>query len=286
MKIGELRTVFLDALKGIYPSEEIESFFTLLMEAWLGYSRLDLTMKSESEVSSEVKVKIDDAIQRLKKEEPIQYIIGSTEFYGLTFEVNSHTLVPRPETEELVDWIVREHGSGIDVLDIGTGSGCIAVSVAKSLPESSVTAIDISEATLKVAERNAKRNGTHVDFRLLNVLETDSLPGSYDLIVSNPPYVREMEKEQMKGNVLLYEPEVALFVPDDDPLLFYRRIVSLADTSLNNHGWLIFEINEYLGEDMCSLLEGSGLQNVELRKDFRGKDRFIRGQKLFDDKAK
>ena len=280
MKIGELRSVFQIALEGIYPSEEIESFFVLVAEVWLGYSRLDLALSSDASISSEVKQKIDDAIQRLKKEEPIQYIIGTIEFYGLTFEVNAHTLIPRPETEELVDWIVKEHADSSHILDIGTGTGCIAISVAKNLPGSSVTGLDISEKALEVAERNAERHKTAVEFRLADILELESLPGSYDLIVSNPPYVREMEKVQMKDNVLKYEPGTALFVTDDDPLLFYRRIIEHSHSSLKRKGWLIFEINEYLGEAMFSLLKSSGLQNVELRKDFRGKDRFIRGQKI------
>ncbi|MCW5519655.1 peptide chain release factor N(5)-glutamine methyltransferase [Aureitalea sp. L0-47] len=286
MKVGELKVDFQNKLKGIFPSEEIESFFILLSEHWLGYSRFDLAIKSDTVISSEEIKKIEEAIRRLQKEEPIQYIIGSTEFYGLDLKVTPDTLIPRPETEELVDWIIKEHSGCKSVLDIGTGSGCIAISLAKNLPKTQVSAIDISEETLAVAGGNAEDHQADVEFLQLDILQATTLPETYDLIVSNPPYVREMEKKQMKDNVLKYEPATALFVPDHDPLLFYRRIVELSKPALNNQGWLLFEINEYLGEAMLSLLKDSGFENVELREDFRGKHRFIRGQYLKNDTAK
>lgn len=285
MKPGELKVFFRSKLKGIYPSEEIDSFFYLLLEAWLGYSRLDLALKSNSTIPSEVQKKIEDAIQRLEQEEPIQYIIGSTEFYGLNFKVTPSTLIPRPETEELVDWIIKEHDNCKTLLDIGTGSGCIAIAIGKNLPNARVSGLDISEETLEIARGNALDNRTKVDFRKMDIIETTSLPGTYDLIVSNPPYVRETEKAQMKDNVLKYEPARALFVSDDDPLLFYRHIAELSKTALKDRGWLLFEINEYLGEEMISLLKGSGFENIELKKDFRGKDRFIQGQYLRNDQT-
>jgi release factor glutamine methyltransferase len=285
VKPGELKVFFRSKLKGIYPSEEIDSFFYLLLEAWLGYSRLDLALKSNSTIPSEVQKKIEDAIQRLEQEEPIQYIIGSTEFYGLNFKVTPSTLIPRPETEELVDWIIKEHDNCKTLLDIGTGSGCIAIAIGKNLPNARVSGLDISEETLEIARGNALDNRTKVDFRKMDIIETTSLPGTYDLIVSNPPYVRETEKAQMKDNVLKYEPARALFVSDDDPLLFYRHIAALSKTALKDRGWLLFEINEYLGEEMISLLKGSGFENIELKKDFRGKDRFIQGQYLRNDQT-
>jgi len=285
VKPGELKVFFRSKLKGIYPSEEIDSFFYLLLEAWLGYSRLDLALKSNSTIPSEVQKKIEDAIQRLEQEEPIQYIIGSTEFYGLNFKVTPSTLIPRPETEELVDWIIKEHDNCKTLLDIGTGSGCIAIAIGKNLPNARVSGLDISEETLEIARGNALDNRTKVDFRKMDIIETTSLPGTYDLIVSNPPYVRETEKAQMKDNVLKYEPARALFVSDDDPLLFYRHIAELSKTALKDRGWLLFEINEYLGEEMISLLKGSGFENIELKKDFRGKDRFIQGQYLRNDQT-
>ncbi len=280
MKVGDLRGYLQEELRAFYPSEEIESFTVILAETFLGLTRLDLSLNRDEDISSEAKLKLDDAIVRLRAEEPVQYITGTTEFYGRTFKVTPDTLIPRPETEELVDWVVTSHDTLENALDVGTGSGCIAITLAKQYPKAIIAAMDISEKTLDVAKENARSLMVSVNFMAQDILDLGSLDENYDLIVSNPPYVREQEREFMKKNVLGFEPGHALFVPDKDPLIFYSRIARLAKTGLRAGGWLYFEINEYLDKEMYSLMQDSGFQNIVLKKDFRGKQRFIRGQKV------
>ena len=226
--------------------------------------------------------KFQKAIFRLKIHEPIQYIIGETEFYGLPFKVNKHTLIPRPETEELVEWIYIEFSNqqstinNQQFLDIGTGTGCIAISLAKNLPNAKVSALDISEEALKIAQQNAEMNKVKIDFFQTDILAAETLPKKYDVIISNPPYVRELEKKQMQQNVLKHEPESALYVSNEDPLLFYRAISHLAKKHLNPEGKLFFEINEYLADELTALLEGEGFKNIQVKKDIFGKDRMIK----------
>lgn len=280
MKISELKSNFKIALSELYPSEEVQSFFNILSEKYLNLSRIEEVLNSEKEVSKEHAEKFQKALIRLKNHEPIQYIIGETEFYGLTFKVNSHTLIPRPETEELVDFILSEtplsKGAGGMFLDIGTGSGCIAISLAKNLPHSKISALDISEEALKIARENAEINEVEVEFFQTDILKVKTLPKQYDFIVSNPPYVRESEKKQMQQNVLNFEPASALYVQDEDSLLFYRAISQLAKHHLQPDGKLFFEINEYLGEEMKSLLKSEGFKNIEVKKDIFGKDRILK----------
>lgn len=279
MRISELKKQFTVSLSGSYPSEEIASFFTILSEYYLGLSRLQLAMDAEKEIAVEDVEKFEEVIKRLQDQEPIQYIIGETEFFGLPFKVNKHTLIPRPETEELVEWILSNskfRTQNSELLDIGTGSGCIAISLAKKLPYAKVSAMDFSAEALKMAAMNAKRNEVVVDFIEKDVLALQSLPKQYDVIVSNPPYVRELEKEMMQKNVLEHEPDSALFVSDEEPLLFYRAIALLAKAALKPYGKLYFEINEYLGKQMFELLEQLGFVNVEVKKDIFGKDRMIK----------
>ena len=196
--------------------------------------------------------KFQKAILRLKIHEPIQYIIGETEFYGLPFKVNKHTLIPRPETEELVEWIYSEFSNQQSTinqqqfLDIGTGSGCIAISLAKYLPNSKVSALDIFEEALKIAQQNAEMNKVKIDFFQKDILAAETLPKKYDVIISNPPYVRELEKKQMQQNVLKHEPESALYVGNEDPLLFYRTISRLAKNHLNPNGKLFSRLMSIL----------------------------------------
>lgn len=215
----------------------------------------------------------------MKIQKPIQYILGETEFYGLPFLVNENTLIPRQETEELVEWIVKEEEKReegrVKILDIGTGSGCIAISLAKNLSNAKVFAIDVSEKALATAKKNADINNVNVTFLLKNILETNDLEQQFDIIVSNPPYVRNLEKAEIKPNVLEYEPHLALFVEDTDALLFYRKIAQLAMKNLNSNGKLYFEINQYLGKETVALLECLELSNVELKKDIYGNDRMI-----------
>lgn len=282
LKISDLKSNFIKALSGLYPSEEIESFFNILSEKYLNLSRIDIALDRDQLVSEANVGKIEKVLARLKTFEPIQYILGETEFFGLPFKVTSKTLIPRPETEELVQWILDEvlyfknKPELLEILDIGTGSGCIAISLAKHLLDAYVSALDISEEALRIAKENAEANEVSISFFESDILACESLPEGYDFIVSNPPYVRELEKHFMEANVLVHEPEIALFVEDADPLLFYRKIADLAKVSLKPNGALFFEINEYLGEDMVSLLEDMGFKQIEIRKDIYGKDRMLK----------
>ena len=279
MTFREQRSAFAKILNNHYSQEEISSFFYLLTEHYFGYSRFETHQKSEKEIPIKEEHHFSEALKRLEQHEPIQYIIGETEFYGLPFKVNAYTLIPRPETEELVAWIVSDlsvKNSEFRILDIGTGSGCIAISVAKELAGAKVSAIDISEGAIKTAQVNAEMNNVNVAFKTGDILRTEKLSTQYDVIVSNPPYVRNLEKKMMQANVLDFEPETALFVEDNDPFLFYNKISQLAINHLNKNGFLYFEINEYLGPKMQELLKGFGFKNIEIKKDIYGKDRMMR----------
>jgi len=281
MKLKELKNKFITELSEVYPSEEITSFFSILSEKYLGLTRLEVVMQPELIVSLAVSETFLNAISRLKVFEPIQYITGETQFYGLPFKVNENTLIPRPETEELVEWIleVQKKAKSKSFLDIGTGSGCIAVSLAKFTQECEVSALDFSSEALKKAKENAILNLVSVDFFQQDILKTKHLPKQYNVIISNPPYVRELEKKAMQTNVLNYEPASALFVSDEDPLLFYRKIAQLAKTYLAPNGLLYFEINEYLSKDLVAMLETIGFFDVVVKKDIFGKDRMIKCSK-------
>jgi release factor glutamine methyltransferase len=222
----------------------------------------------------------NEILEKLKQEIPIQYILGTTSFYGLEFEVNQNVLIPRPETEELVDWIIstndaRQQPNNLKILDIGTGSGCIAISLAKNMPKAQVFAIDVSEKALVTAQKNAVINKVEVTFLQKNILETSDLEQQFDIIVSNPPYVRHLEKQEIKKNVLDNEPHLALFVEDHDALLFYKKIAELTQKSTSKNTQLYFEINQYLGSEMIDLLEKRNFKNIQLKKDIYGNDRMI-----------
>lgn len=278
MQLLQFKNHFFSELSNIYPTTEIQSFFKLLIEFKLGLNRIETALQPAFEINTENEVYLQSALQELKNHIPIQYIIGKTEFYGLTFRVTNDVLIPRPETEELVNWIVQENDQSekLKILDIGTGSGCIAISLAKLLPNSEVTAIDISSEALKIAKENALLNNVTIHFLEKNILETTELPHNFDIIVSNPPYVRELEKEQMHPNVLRNEPHLALFVKDNNPLLFYNKIADLAKSNLTTNGILYFEINQYLGSEMKELLQHKGFTTVELRKDLYDVDRMLK----------
>ncbi|MBA4317690.1 MAG: peptide chain release factor N(5)-glutamine methyltransferase [Flavobacterium sp.] len=282
MKIRECRTNFIQELSPIYDAGEAESFFYLILEEKNQLKRIDLALNPDFTFSNEEIQFWNSILDSLKKEIPIQYLLGKTSFYGLDFEVNPAVLIPRPETEELVEWIIEsqklEVRSGkIKILDIGTGSGCIAISLAKNIPNPQVFAIDVSEKALATAQKNAEINCVNVTFFEKNILETDYLEQQFDIIVSNPPYVRELEKQEIKKNVLDNEPHLALFVEDDDALVFYRKIAELAQKNLSPNGQLFFEINQYLGKEMVELLGKMNFKNIELRKDIYGNDRMIKG---------
>ena len=283
MKIKEYRSQFIQELTAIYDEGEAESFFYLILEEKRLIKRIDLALDPEL-VFSEKEMEVWNSIlEQLKLEIPIQYLLGKTSFYGLDFEVNENVLIPRPETEELVDWIIKENAKiagfkDLKILDIGTGSGCIAVSLAKNIPNAQVYAIDVSERALATAKKNAAINKVDVTFITQNILEIADLKQQFDIIVSNPPYVRNLEKQEIKKNVLDNEPHLALFVEDDDALLFYKKIAVLAQKNLLENGLLFFEINQYLGKDMIKLLEQMNFKNLDLRKDIYGNDRMIRGE--------
>ena len=278
MTLKNFKTFFTNELSSIYPTSEIDTFFFYLIEEYLDFKRVDVVLKSDFEIPTEVISKLNTALIRLKKEEPIQYILGKTEFYGLPFSVTKDTLIPRPETEELVEWILNEvdKSKKLQILDIGTGTGCIPISLAKHLPNAKISAIDISKKALNIAKQNASLNNVDINFIELDILKADTLSKKYDIIVSNPPYVRELEKTEIKNNVLNNEPHLALFVDDDNPLVFYDKIADLAKKHLNKNGVLFFEINQYLGKETIEMLKEKGFKNLEIRKDFVGNDRMIK----------
>ncbi len=280
MTIKELRTNFVESLSGIYELEEIISFFYILSEHLLGLKRVHIAINLDKKLTENEIFNYKKAEERLKKQEPIQYIVGETEFYGLPFTVDTNVLIPRPETEELVDWIIKNCNTvkdekKIKILDIGTGSGCIAISLANKIPNAQVHALDVSTKAIELAKRNAKKNNVNVNFIHCNVLKIEEFSESYDIIVSNPPYVRELEKKEMNPNVLENEPHLALFVSDNDPLIFYKKITELAKQNLNPKGKLFFEINQYLGKQTKKMIQNLGFQSVELHTDINGNDRMI-----------
>ena len=289
MIVKQYRNYFNETLKTIYPITEIDSFFFLLLEEYLGFRRVDIVLKSDFKITQETLNLLQSATKQLEQE-PLQYIIGKTEFYGLPFVVNKHVLIPRPETEELVAWVVSESSrfktfntstkqttetKQLKILDIGTGSGCIPISLKKQLPFAKISAIDISKEALTVAKKNAVLNNVDIHFILQDILKTVALDQHYDIIISNPPYVRELEKKELKNNVLKNEPHVALFVENDNPLIFYAKIAELAKKYLNKNGLLFFEINQYLGTETIDLVNKKGLKNIQLKKDMFGNDRIV-----------
>ena len=281
MLLKQYKNHFFDSLKTIQDEQEIESFFFILTEYLHHLKRVDVALNPDFEISDAAIEKWNAILVELQQEKPIQYITGEAWFYGLRFEVNENTLIPRPETEELVEWIIESQKSKVqsqklEILDIGTGSGCISISLKANLPQANVSAIDVSEQALEVAKINAVSNNVEVNFIQANILEVEDLNQHFDVIVSNPPYVRNLEKQEIKKNVLDYEPHLALFVEDTDALLFYRKIAQLALKNLSPNGLLFFEINQYLGNETVDLLENLGFKNIELKKDIYGNDRMIK----------
>lgn len=265
-------------LSGIFSPEETDSLIFLIFEKLMGYSRTRFLLAGDETLSGELLTEINQIVYRLKQHEPIQYILGGTEFYGLPFCTVPEVLIPRPETEELVDWIIRDHHLQAPVmLDVGTGTGCIAVALRKKIPDSTVIACDVSPVCIRTTKQNALQNSADIQ-----VIEYDILTNTpafefprLDVIVSNPPYVRESEKKRMEKNVLGFEPGLALFVPDDNPLLFYIRIADFAGIHLKHGGRLYFEINEAFGAECLAMLQGKGFSELRLKKDIHGKDRMI-----------
>ena len=268
-----------EGLATAYSDGEIKALTRILATELLGVSQMAFYLKDDITLTTEQQALLDNAIERLAKHEPIQYILGYSDFCGLRFKVTPATLIPRPETSELVEWIANESNGTENILDIGTGSGCIAVSLAHKVPQSKVTAWDISNDALAVATENSNANGCDVAFEQVDILAYQPNDEQFDIIVSNPPYIKENEKIAMHNNVLDWEPHTALFVPDNDPLLFYRAIAEKATTMLRPGGKLYFEINRSHGNETCAMLASLGYTDIELRKDFADNDRMIRAVK-------
>ncbi len=321
-KISDVVRFFRDELKSLYAKEEIETFIAFCFEEYLGLKRADILLNGTSTINESELLKFSFAIKNLKQHKPIQYILGKADFYGLKFYVNPHVLIPRPETEELVDLILKENQktssksqetrfknldnsilpshisyltshishlnshishltSHISILDIGTGSGCIAVALKKNIPTANIYALDISKEALELAKQNATINNVSIDFFQYDILSPEfPLPDpkiKFDIIVSNPPYICNSEKDQMQKNVLDYEPHIALFINDNDPLLFYKTIIDFALKHLKQNGKLYFEINQVFGVETKHLLENKGFKNVLLKKDLNDNNRILQG---------
>jgi release factor glutamine methyltransferase len=300
MKLKELSLLFKTKLEALYPADEAEAIFLTVIADQLKFNRTDYLLKKDTVLDDNDLKQIESLLQQLQEGVPVQYAIGETYFYGLPFKVNPSVLIPRPETEELVEWVLEKakdmalakgrnerqtsNADRITILDIGTGSGCIAISIKKNLAKATVFALDISVESIETAKQNAALNNVEVEFMEQDILETplssfDSqisiLKSQYSIIVSNPPYITTIEKQDMHANVLANEPHHALFVSNEKPLLFYEAIADFALMHLENKGLLFFEINEYLGKETVALLKDKGFNNIELKKDMQGKDRMI-----------
>lgn len=278
MTVNDYKKRFLNQLPAFYDETERLNLFYLSMEFVLNYNKVDVVLNGNESVLVENQQKIDEVFNRLQNNEPIQYITQQANFFGYDFKVSPATLIPRPETEELVDWILTEMKKQPQknwrVLDIGTGTGCIPITIKKEFPFAKVFAIDISVEALKIAQENAINLKADVTFIQQDILQTEQLD-AYDIIISNPPYVRNLEKAEINENVLQHEPHLALFVDDNDPLIFYRKITQLAYKSLHENGMLFFEINQYLGNEMQEMVSAY-FKTIELKKDFIQNDRMMK----------
>jgi len=278
--LRQLFDIIGSSLSELYPVTEVQAIRKLLFEKIVKMPEYRVHLNPKDLLSSEISNRILEILDELKKGNPVQYVIGDADFMDMVFEVNPSVLIPRPETEELVHWIINNNkSSSPKILDIGAGSGCIAISLANYLSNAKVSALDVSENALSVAKRNAIKNGVNVDFIIGDILELSKIEGApYDIIVSNPPYVRELEKQLMSRNVTDFEPHLALFVSDNDPLVFYRTIAQKSKNWLKPNGQIYFEINEAFGNEIKDMLIGIGFRNVEIRKDINGKDRMAFGR--------
>lgn len=279
----KLKDHIQNELQPLYTQGEIRTITQMILDTKLHISFVDfLTYKLNNLSDSQLKI-LNEIIDKLKTSEPIQYILGECEFFNLKFKVNEHVLIPRPETEELVEWIIEnenKRGSKFHLLDIGTGSGCIAISLAKHLPNNAqVSAWDISPQALEVAKHNATINQVDVTFNQVDILNTNTASQPLDIIVSNPPYITEDEKKIMTSTVLNHEPQIALFVPNNQPLLFYEQIANFAQSSLNIRGKMYFEINQYFANETVQMLHNKGFKNIQLKTDLAGNQRMVKAEK-------
>ena len=277
--VNEIVTYYQEKLSELYPSNEIKNITEMMFEHFMGWDKMTLRSNSKSSLSESELLLFHQALKRLSKNEPVQHITGKVEFYSLPFKVNKHVLIPRPETEELVDLVIKECSGSETILDIGTGTGCIPISLKKQLKNTIVYGVDVSEDALVVARDNAVLNSTEVTFVKEDVLQMSSIENSikkgFDVIISNPPYITNSEKRLMNENVLIFEPHVALFVDDDEPLLFYDKIGHLAYDNLSSGGKLYFEINEHYANQTMTLLKSIGFSDIRILKDLQNKDRII-----------
>ncbi|WP_412468981.1 peptide chain release factor N(5)-glutamine methyltransferase [Pedobacter sp. KLB.chiD] len=288
MKIGELAAQYILELGPLYDGNEAKTLFNMAAEKVLAISSGKLIMQKDLDISFIDLQKLLSILNDLQIGKPIQHILAEAHFYGLVFNVNENVLIPRPETEELVDWIIsvchKQFSADssalpekLSILDIGTGSGCIPITLKKHLPNAAVSTLDISAEAIAVAKQNASQIGTEINFIEADIL-TFTSEEKFDVIVSNPPYIRDLEKADMHHNVLMHEPHLALFVSDQNPLLFYSAIADFAKTNLKPKGQLYFEINEYLGKETIEMLTDKGFVNIELRQDMQVKDRMVRAE--------
>jgi release factor glutamine methyltransferase len=277
MSLGGIRSLYFEALGNLYEESEVESIFNRITHHLLNYSKIQIRQHLHEGIHKPTAKLFNEYLKRLKHGEPVQYVIGFAEFYNQRILVNPAVLIPRPETEELVDLVVREqkHLHNLNIIDLCTGSGCIAIALAKALNTKSVQAIDISNEALDLAHENAKVNNANVLFLTDDIQNLQNDYGTYEIIVSNPPYVCESEKKQMHINILNFEPEPALFVSDNDPLVFYRAIARFGSDHLAKTGTLYVEINEQLGAETMDILSAAGYKEVFIKKDIRQKERFI-----------
>ena len=278
MTIGNFRASFIREISN-YDLPEREGLLRIILEETLGVSAITAMMHNDQEIPHEKTLELKAVCEQLARNIPIQYIYQKASFFGLDLYVDERVLIPRQETEELVDWILTTYAreENLRILDIGTGSGAIAIALKKHLPRAKVTAMDISGEALQVARTNAKRNKAVIELIQQDILQVGDLAAYFDIIVSNPPYVCEQEKREIHPNVLEHEPALALFVPDDNPLLFYDKIATIATHNRAPQGRLFFEINQYLGDPMCQMLQQKGFY-TELRKDLNGNDRMTMSQ--------
>ena len=283
--VEELGNSMRSRLLDMYPQTEVDSFIELGFRSYLGFAKTDIILNKRMALAEPDVERFQWLVKELQAHRPIQYILGECEFFGLRLNVSESVLIPRPETEELVDWIVKGHrpqvpGERLEILDIGTGSGCIAIALAHHFSEADVTATDISEEALQIARKNAVANNVKLSFHQADVTEPEThkpKPTAYNIIASNPPYVLESEKRTIEPNVLEFEPHVALFVSDNDPLKFYEHITNFALNHLKKNGHLFFEINESMGQQVAELLHDKGFKDIKLKKDINGKERMVRG---------
>lgn len=276
--VKDIRKYYSEQLCSIYEKEEANALIMTLFDFFFKIDRVKMALEPDLRLSESEMLRFHFAVKDLLKHKPIQYVLGETEFRGLKFKVDEGVLIPRPETSEMVDMIVKNHlqSEELDIIDLCTGSGCIAISLSKMLPDSKVMALDISEKAVEMAKINARNNGVEVHFILDDILSLKNpISEKFDIIVSNPPYVKKLERKDMRNNVLLWEPYEALFVDDEDPLLFYREILDFSHKHLNKNGDIWFEINENEADGMIKLCKEKAFSDVRVYKDFRGKDRFV-----------